>query len=142
MYAENSFGDKDDILCYISSPIYVDSRKEARKKLNNGDNAQNSISIKKFFTAVGGIKGIIQNNSDSFIKYYTAQSIRGKIKHPLYVAYHFDKVFEIYFNTEHQTSVSEALEEFNRVKDSNASNSSDSKNEKKSIFYLLILEKD
>lgn len=112
VYAENSFGDRDDVFCFISSPIYVDSRKEARKKVSNGS-ATGLVSPKKFLLPVGGVKGSVQNTSDAFLRYYTAPSIRGKIKHPIYISYHFDKIFKAYLNTELNLTLAEALETFN-----------------------------
>jgi len=47
---------------------------------------------------IGGAKGLISNSSEGFINYYGAQNIRNKIKHPFYIAFHFDKIFKLYFN--------------------------------------------
>ena len=64
LYGENSYGDKDDILCLISSPIYVDSRKEARKKETQTSQPISQLQCpKKFSSPIGGAKGSVANSS-------------------------------------------------------------------------------
>lgn len=72
----------------------------------------NTVSIhspKKFMSVIGGIKGSVSNSAEGFINYYGAQNIRNKIKHPFYIAYHFDKVFSLYLNTESNVPLVETL---------------------------------
>lgn len=45
-----------------------------------------------------------------FIKYYTAANIRFKIKHPYYIGYHFQNIFDIYYNSEEAKDPVEVLE--------------------------------
>lgn len=104
IYGENHYKDRDDLFCLISSPIYVDSRKEARKDPQSST-AQVVHSPNKFVASIKGIKGSVSNSSDGFISYYSAQNIRNKIKHPFYVAYHFDRIFKIFLNNELKITV-------------------------------------
>lgn len=68
IYGENIFGDKDDVACLISSPIYVDSRREARKKdTQSGRLALSLHCPKKFIATIGGSKNAYSNSSVSFL---------------------------------------------------------------------------
>ena len=88
---------------------------------------------KNFSTPIGGSKGIVPNSSESFIKYYCAQNIRNKIKHPFYICYHFDQVFTIYHNsTAEGTDLVLSLE---FIKSANPL-----PNNVKSLFMIVVLE--
>jgi hypothetical protein len=103
------YKERDDYYCLISSPIYVDSRKEARKKEIQSTSNATLHSPKKFTATIGGVKASIPNSTEGFINYYGAQNIRNKIKHPFYIAYHFDRVFKLYSNSELNTPLPNIL---------------------------------
>lgn len=84
----------------ISSPIYIDSRKEARlKKVHNNEKIENTKFNETLFIYVNSEKIKIYNNLDDFITYYSAPNIRFKFKHPFYVCYKFSKCFKLYYNS-------------------------------------------
>lgn len=108
-------------------------------------------SPNKFVASIKGIKGSISNSSEGFIGYYSAQNIRNKIKHPFYVAYHFDKLFKIYLNSELKISVNDALSLIENARAGEAAMNSPDKNailiqivdqnEKNKKKILSIMEK-
>ena len=44
--------------------------------------------------------GIITNNLEGLISYYTAANIRNKIKHPFFIALRFSECCSLYYNKE------------------------------------------
>ncbi len=109
-------------------PIYVDSRKEARKKMPINNFLADLIPIDQFKedlevrhqdkksvkvkpkvvrSKTGGEereeekrrgKYIIDYSLNGFVRYYSSANIRNKIKHPFYFAYHFAPLITFYYN--------------------------------------------
>ena len=76
------------------------------------------------------------NSSDGFLNYYSAQNIRNKIKHPFYICYHFEKVFQIYRNS--QIEGIDLVLGLECIIDSNQRRA----DKNQSIFLIIILEND
>lgn len=107
-------------------PIYVDSRKEARKKVptNNFlaelipiDTFQEDLETRHQDKKLKKEKGkagrkqegeeekrrgryMIEYSLGGFIRYYSSANIRNKIKHPFYFSYHFHPLLTLYYNRE------------------------------------------
>jgi hypothetical protein len=120
-------------------PIYVDSRKEARKKMPINNFLADLIPIEQFKeelearhqdkksvkvkpkvvrSKAGGEekeeekrrgKYIIDYSLNGFVRYYSSANIRNKIKHPFYFCYHFAPLLTFYFNKEMASSPIELL---------------------------------
>jgi len=94
-------------------PIYVDSRREARKKAPNNSFISDLIPVEAFQEELEQRhfekkmakaklkpgkdnaeeknmgKNLIRYSLSGFIAYYKSANIRNKIKHPFYFCYHF-----------------------------------------------------
>jgi hypothetical protein len=117
-------------------PIYVDSRREARKKPPNNSFLSELIPVDAFQEEleqrhfekklskpkakqpkgeiVGEIeraqgKYLIKYTLSGFINYYKSANIRNKIKHPFYFSFHFNPLITLYYNSDMASSPIEVL---------------------------------
>ena len=92
----------------ISTPIYIDSRKEARlKKVPNDEKIENWKFTETLFVYNNTERIKINNDLNGFITYYSASNIRFKSKHPFYICYKFSNCFSLYYNSEATKSSTE-----------------------------------